>query len=235
MIRTDKDYEWVKAMKAGGYSFLNSSQQIGDSYGTTKMYYGDLIYADLNGDGVYGNTADQYFTGTSTSPKYIYGFNLGFSYKGFDMSMIWAGEAGGQYYWSDIGYNNNVLILGNQVTTRIYDNHYFYNPAVPDDPRTNQNGYFPRLKYGTNAENINNQASDYWLYNANFLKLRNLQVGYTFKKSLTEKFKVRSLRVFFTGENLLMFTDFPGLDPEVGAGAKYPTMKQFAFGLNIGF
>ncbi len=235
MIRTDKDYEWAKAMKAAGYSFLSSSQQIGDNYGTTRMYYGDLIYADLNGDGIYGNNADQYFTGTSTSPKYIFGFNLGLSYKGFDMSMIWAGEAGGQYYWTDHGYNSNILILGNQVTTRVADNHYFYNPAAPDDPRTNQNGYFPRLKYGTSAENINNQASDYWLYNANFLKLRNLQVGYTFDRNLTAKIKVRSLRVFFTGENLLMFTDFPGLDPEVGAGAKYPTMKQFAFGLNIGF
>jgi TonB-linked SusC/RagA family outer membrane protein len=236
MIRTDQDYEWAKAMKAAGYSFVTSSQAIADSYGSNaRMYYGDLIYADRNGDGIYGNNADQYFTGTSTSPKYIYGFNLGFSYKGLDMSMIWAGEAGGQYYWTDAGYNNNVLILGNQVTTRIADDHYFYNPTAPNDPRTNQNGYFPRLKYGTSAENINNQASDYWLYNANFLKLRNLQIGYTFDKKLTEKVKVRSLRVFFSGENLFMFTDFPGLDPEVGAGAEYPTMKQFAFGLNIGF
>jgi hypothetical protein len=91
------------------------------------------------------------------------------------------------------------------------------------------------LKYGTSAENINNQASDYWLYNANFFKLRNLQIGYTFNKGLTERFKVRNLRLFFSGENLLMFTDFPGLDPEVGAGAEYPTMKQYAFGLNFGF
>ncbi|MGV3761206.1 SusC/RagA family TonB-linked outer membrane protein [Parapedobacter sp.] len=235
MIRTEEDYAWAKAMKDAGYSFLNSSQQIGDSYGTTRMYYGDLIYADLNGDGIYGNSADQHFTGTSTSPKYIYGFNLGFSYRGLDLSMIWAGEAGAQYYWTDHGYNSNVLILGNQVTTRIADNHYFYNPENPGDPRTNVNGYFPRLKYGTSAENINNQASNYWLYKANYLKLRNLQIGYTLSKKITERFKVRNLRVFFSGENLLMFTDFPGLDPEVGAGAEYPTMRQYAFGLNIGF
>ncbi len=235
MIRTDQDYEWVKAMKAAGYSFLNTNQQIADSYGSNKMYYGDLIYADLNGDGIYGNTADQYFTGTSTRPKYLFGFNLGFSYKGIDMSMIWAGESGLQYYWTDHGYNSNVLILGNQITTRVADNHYFYNPANPTDERTNKDGYFPRLKYETSAENINNVASDYWLYKANFFKLRNLQIGYTFNKKMTEKIKIRNLRVFFTGENLLMFTDFPGLDPEVGAGAEYPTMKQYAFGLNFGF
>lgn len=235
MIRTDGDYEWAKAMKEAGYSFLNSNQAIGDSYGTTAMYYGDLIYADLNGDGIYGNPADQYFTGTSNNPKYIFGINLGFSYKGFDMSMIWAGESGLQYYWTDHGYNSNILILGNQVTTRIANDHYFYNPSNPTDSRTNTNGYFPRLKYGTSSENINNLASDYWLYNANFFKLRNLQIGYTFSKSLTEKFKVRNLRLFFSGENLLMFTKFPGLDPEVGAGAEYPTMRQYAFGLNFGF
>lgn len=235
MIRTEGDYEWAKAMKATGYSFLNSSQKISDVYGSTALYYGDLIYSDLNQDGVYGNTADQYFTGTSVNPKYIYGISLGFSYKGLDMSMIWAGESGAQYYWNDHGYNNNVLISGNQVTTRIADDHYFYNPNNPDDPRTNQNGYFPRLKYGTSAENINNQSSDYWLYESNFFKLRNLQIGYTFDKKLTEKFKVRNLRIFFSGENLLMFTNFPGLDPEVGAGAEYPTMKQYALGLNFGF
>ncbi|UIR55462.1 TonB-dependent receptor [Sphingobacterium sp. SRCM116780] len=235
MIRTDEDYAWAKAMKAAGYSFLNSNQKISDVYGSAAMYYGDLIYADLNQDGIYGNNADQYFTGTSSNPKYIYGINLGFSYKGFDMAMIWAGESGSQYYWTDHGYNSNILISGNQITTRIADDHYFYNPNTPDDARTNKDGYFPRLKYGTSAENINNQASDYWLYESNFFKLRNLQIGYTFNKKLTEKFKVRNLRVFFSGENLLMFTNFPGLDPEVGAGAEYPTMKQYAFGLNFGF
>ncbi|MGJ1265866.1 SusC/RagA family TonB-linked outer membrane protein [Sphingobacterium spiritivorum] len=235
MIRTDKDYEWAKAMKAAGYSFLTTSQQISETYGSTRMYYGDLIYADLNQDGIYGNNADQYFTGTSTNPKYIYGINLGFSYKGFDMSMIWAGESGLQYYWNEYGFNNTIISLGNQITQRIADDHYFYNPANPNDPRTNQNGYIPRLKFGLSAENINNQSSDYWLYKADFLKLRNLQIGYTFDKKLTEKFKIRNLRIFFTGENLLMFTSFPGLDPEVGANVEYPTMRQYAFGLNFGF
>ena len=235
MIRTEQDYEWAKAMKAAGYSFLSSAQQIANNYGNTQMYYGDLIYADLNGDGIYGNAADQYFTGTTSNPKYIYGINLGFAYKGFDMSMIWAGESGLQYYWTDHGYNSNILIAGNQVSTRIADDHYFYNPNNPSDARTNTNGYFPRLKFGTSSESINNQSSDYWLYDANFFKLRNLQVGYTFDAAKTEKWKIRNLRVFFTGENLLMFTRFPGLDPEVGAGAEYPTMKQFAFGLNFGF
>ena len=126
MIRTERDLEWAQAMKSSGYHFINTSLQVGDTYGQpSRLYYGDLIYADLNGDGVYGNVADQYFTGTSTNPKYIYGFNLGFSYKGLDMSMIWAGESGLQYYWTDHGYNSNILISGNQITTRIADDRYF--------------------------------------------------------------------------------------------------------------
>lgn len=235
MIRTDQDYEWAKAMKAAGYSFVTTAMTIGEDYGTNRMYYGDLVYADLNGDGIYGNNFDQYFTGTSGQPKYVFGFNLGLSYKGFDMSAIFAGESGLQYYWTDLSYNSNILTASNQVTPRVAENRYFYNPNEPNDPRTNQNGYFPRLKLGSANEVINNQVSDYWLYDANFFRLRNLQLGYSFKNTFTERFKARNLRVFFSGENLFMWTRFPGLDPEVGAGAEYPTMRQYALGINVGF
>ncbi|MFD2967066.1 SusC/RagA family TonB-linked outer membrane protein [Sphingobacterium bambusae] len=236
MIRSEGDFEWVRAMKNAGYAFLTRTMNPAENYGSASLYYGDLIYADLNGDGLYGGTDDQYLTGTASAPRYIFGFNANFSYKGFDMSMIWAGEWGGQYYWTDHGYNSNIMIAGNQVTTRIAEDHYFYNPNNPTDPRTNTQGYFPRLKYGANSENINNVASDYWLYDNGFIKLRNLQLGYTFHSNLTERIKIRNLRVFFSGENLLLFTKFPGGDPEIGnSTAEYPTMRQYAFGLNIGF
>ncbi|WP_239016378.1 SusC/RagA family TonB-linked outer membrane protein [Sphingobacterium corticibacter] len=234
MIRTEQDYQWVQAMKQAGYSFLTASMNVADRFGS-GLYYGDLIYADLNGDGIYGNASDQYFTGTSTTPRYVLGFNLGFTYKGFDMAALFSGEFGLQYYWNELGYNNNVLLAGNQITQRVADNRYYYDPNNPTDPRTNIDGYFPRLKFGAANEVINTQFSDYWLYDADFIRLRNLQVGYTFNNRLTERLKVRNLRVFFSGENLLMWTRFPGLDPEVGAGAEYPTMRQYAFGLNFGF
>lgn len=228
MIRTEADYKWVQDMQAAGYSFSPVNK-----LGVEQLYYGDFLYADLNGDKVYGNENDQNFTGTSNAPKYIYGINLGFSYKGFDLQMLWSGEGKLQYYWNDEGYSNNIVRDGNGISKRVADDHYFYDPANPSDPRTNINGSYARLKY--NGETINNVANNFYLYDADFIKLRNLQIGYTFNSKLTERLHVRNLRVYFSGENLLMFTKFPGADPEIGAGAKYPTMKQYAFGLNFGF
>lgn len=228
MIRTEADYKWVQDMKAAGYSFSPVN-----TLGKEQLYYGDFLYADLNGDKIYGNENDLDFTGTSNIPKYIYGLNLGFAYKGFDLNMLWSGEGNLQYYWNDEGYSNNIVRDGNGISKRVADDHYFYDPANPSDPRTNITGSYARLKY--NGESINNAANDYYLYKADFIKLRNLQIGYTFNSKLTERLHVRNLRVYFSGENLLMFTKFPGADPEIGAGAKYPTMKQYAFGLNVGF
>ncbi len=228
MIRTEADYKWVQDMQAAGYSFSPVNK-----VGVEQLYYGDFLYADLNGDKVYGNENDQDFTGTSNVPKYIYGINLGFAYKGFDLQMLWSGEGKLQYYWNDEGYSNNIVRDGNGISKRVADDHYFYDPANPSDPRTNISGSYARLKY--NGETINNVANNFYLYDADFIKLRNLQIGYTFNSKLTERLHVRNLRVYFSGENLLMFTKFPGADPEIGAGAKYPTMKQYAFGLNFGF
>lgn len=228
MIRTEDDLAWVNAMKDAGYTFSPVN-----NVSKTQLYYGDFIYADLNGDKIYGNANDRYFTGTRAEPLYTYGFNLAASWKGFDISMIWNGAAGMQYYWNAAVSNNSVLIAGNAVANHIADNHYFYNDTDPNDARTKLDGKFPRLKYGT--DNVNNAANNFWLYNASYLKLRNLQIGYTFPASLTERAKIRNARLFFTGENLILITRYPGVDPELGAGFGYPTMRQFSLGLNLGF
>ncbi|MGE8291261.1 MAG: SusC/RagA family TonB-linked outer membrane protein, partial [Sphingobacterium sp.] len=129
MIRTEADYKWVQDMQAAGYSFSPVNK-----LGVEQLYYGDFLYADLNGDKVYGNENDQDFTGTSNVPKYIYGINLGFSYKGFDLQMLWSGEGKLQYYWNDEGYSNNIVRDGNGISKRVADDHYFYNPANLSDP-----------------------------------------------------------------------------------------------------
>lgn len=228
MIRTPEDMAWLNAMKEAGYSFSPVN-----GVGKSQLYYGDLIYADLNGDGVYGNTYDQFLTSTRSEPKYTFGINLSAAYKGFDFSMIWAGMAGMQYYWNDEGYNNSIVRNGNAIGTRYADDHYYYNEDNPDDPANNLNGTFPRLKY--NGDNINNTANTFWLYNASWFRLKNAQIGYTLPANLTNKFSVSRIRFYFTGENLLTFTAFPGLDPELGAGVGYPTMRQFALGINVNF
>jgi hypothetical protein len=85
------------------------------------------------------------------------------------------------------------------------------------------------------ADAQNAQASDWWLFDGNWMKLRNLQLGYNVPSNIVSRLAIQRARVYFSGENLFMLTSFPGLDPELGASITYPTMKQFALGLNITF
>jgi len=228
MIRTAKDLDWVKAMIAKGYKFAPVQ-----TVGKAQLYYGDLIYADNNGDSTYGNTHDRMFMGNSATPRFLFGFTLNASWKGFDLSMLWAGAAGMKYYWNQNIYNNTVTRLGNNISERVADNRYYYNDSNPDDPANRINGSLPRLKYIT--DNINGVASDFWLYDASYFRLKNLQIGYTVPQRMAKKAFVTNARIFLSGENLLTITSFPGLDPEIGANVGYPTMKQFAAGVNITF
>ncbi|RXF68634.1 TonB-dependent receptor [Arcticibacter tournemirensis] len=232
MIRTAEDMDWLQKMVAAGHRF-----QPADGIANNKIWYGDLIYADSNGDGIYGNVYDQQFTGKNSAPNINYGLNLNASYKGFDLSMIWSGSAGMSYYWSVTYLNQSVVGLGKAVSTMIANNHYYYNEANPNDPANTINARYPRLK-STDAQN--GRQSNYYLYNASYVKLRNFQLGYSIPNKITRKLSMSSVRVYVAGENLLTISDYPGQDPEVGpattgTGLIYPTMRQYSLGLNVTF
>ena len=229
MIRTPEDLQWLQAMLAAGYNFLPTNR-----IGQQQITYGDFIYADLNEDGIFGNNFDRTFMGGNEVPRFNFGLNLNASWKGFDISMIWAGSSGMNYFWNQRIYNTTNLRGGMSISERVANNRYFFNAADPNDARNNINGTFPRLKLIDN-EPQNGLASDFFLYDATFVKLKNLQFGYTFPSSIMNKIKMTNLRLFVSGENLLMFTRYPGLDPEIGANVEYPTMRQFAFGINATF
>lgn len=228
MIRTQEDLAWVNAMKAAGYTFSPVN-----GVGKSQLYYGDFIFADLNGDKNYGNSYDRKFTGTTAAPKYVFGLTLNAEWKGLDLSMILAGSAGMQYYYNAEGYNNSIVRDGNGIAQRVADDHYYYNDANPNDPANNITGSFPRLKY--NGDAINTTSNTYWLYNASYVKLKNLQLGYSIPNAWSGKLKISRARLFVSGENLLIITKYPGLDPEIGAGVGYPTMKQYSLGVNVTF
>lgn len=227
MIRTQQDMDWLQMMVNAGYNF-----QPAGGIGKSKIWYGDLLYADSNNDGIYGSTYDQKFTGKNSTPSWNYGVNFNFSYKGFDMSMIWAGSAGMSYYWSTTYMNQSIVALGKAVPSLIADDHYYYNEANPSDLANNINAYYPRLKT-TDAQNT--RASNYYLYNASYLKLKNLQLGYTIPARITKKAAMSNVRIYVGGENLLTLTKYPGIDPEIGADLDYPTMRQYTLGLNVIF
>ena len=106
------------------------------------------------------------------------------------------------------------------------------NEANPADPANNINGKFPRLKV---TDPQNTYASEFFLYNASYLKLKNLQIGYTVSASQLKKVGLSNIRIFAGGENLLTITKYPGLDPEIGPSLGYPTMRQYTLGLNVTF
>nr|WP_233166968.1 TonB-dependent receptor [Pedobacter sp. ASV2] len=229
MIRTPDDMAWLNAMIAAGYTFQPSG-----GVGKTKIYYGDLIYADNNGDGLYGNDGDAQFVNKSSTPRFNYGFSMNLSYKNIDISMLWSGSAGMWYYWNSTGYNNSIVSLGNAVSTLIANDHYYYNDANPNDPANNITAKYPRLKNTTDGQNAG-VASDFYLYNASYLKLKNLQIGYTLPEKISKKAAMSRARIFLSGENLFTITNYPGLDPEIGSGVSYPTMRQYSLGLNVTF
>ena len=199
----------------------------------TGIWYGDFIYADRNGDGVYGDSNDMDFTGNSQLPKYNFGLNLSAAYKGVDLSMVWIGSSGFTRYWHQGGYNSPSLGLGAGVPKIFAENAYRWDPNDPDNSRNNPNGSNPRLTFGTAG--VNGVSSEFWEYDASFIKLRNIQIGYTLPSKISTKMLMSKTRIYISGENLLTITNYPGMDPEIGSNVSYPLMKQFAFGLNVIF
>ncbi|MDF9831144.1 TonB-dependent receptor [Parabacteroides sp. PF5-6] len=227
MIRTEADLQWVRDMQAAGYSFATNTVS------KSGLWYGEFILADNNGDKIYGNTHDRKFTGKSEMPKYSFGLNASAAWNGFDFSMTWAGNAGMYYYMNTRGIDNSNLgdrtVLAHDAATK----YYYYNEENPSDPANNINAEYPRLKYNSSGAHYDNER---YLHNASYIKLKNLQVGYTLPKTLIERTKLQNVRVFVAGENLITITNFPGLDPEMsGSVNAYPTARMLSAGLNLVF
>ncbi len=240
MIRSKADLDWLRVMVAEGYSF--NDKTIGT--GASNIWYGDMIFADVNGDGKYGNDDDREFTGKSQMPKWVFGLNLSGEWKGIDLSMTWSGRLGSYHYIKGRGINENILT--NQVDGipgDAWNMFYFYDavkakedpnydPAT--DPNASINAKHPRLLSAgsTMVENT------FYLYNSSYFKLKNIQLGYTLPKKWLQSAKIENLRVYVTGENLLSIRakDFPGVDPELGSSIIiYPLNRSFSGGISVTF
>ena len=248
MIRTKQDLDWVRAMlnyrdASGNRVYDFNNQSIGQGNG---LWYGEMIYADVNGDGMYGtNDDDRVFTGKSTTPKYTYGLSISAAWKGIDFSMTWAGNAGMYRYIYERGFNqmsSSGWQEGTIVARDARNIFYYCDPVLsatdPNyDPATDPNANIdaPYMRIGN--ENGAHRANTSELYNASYIKLKNLQIGYTLPKTWTQRFYVNNLRVFASFENLLTITNFPGVDPEMsGSGfTSYPIPRMISGGVNITF
>jgi TonB-linked SusC/RagA family outer membrane protein len=243
MIRSKADLEWVKAMIDAGYTFNSNVKTVGTNAGS--LWYGEMLMADVNGDGRYGNDDDREFIGKSSTPKWIFGLNLFAEWKGIDLNMTLSGRLGSWNYIDSRGINSSVLsnisdalpadaaaLFYSYDAVKAFNDYDNYDPA--NDPSANINGKYPRLLSGssTMVSNI------FYLYNSSYIKLKTVQIGYTLPKKWVNPIKISNLRIFVSGENLLTFghKDFPGVDPELGGSINvYPIARMFSGGITVTF
>ena len=197
----------------------------------SKVRPGDIKYKDIGGvdgkpDGkidVYDKTA----IGGTVDPELVYGFGLNLSFKGFDLGVLFSGVG---RTWNIL--SGNVIPVSNKgVYYNVFTN--YQDRWTVDNP--SQDVFYPRLDYGTNANN--NQASTWWLKDMSFLRLKNVELGYSFPKKITDKIRMSGIRVYLRGTNLLTFSSFKLWDPELKSttGAAYPAMKSVSAGLEFKF
>jgi TonB-linked SusC/RagA family outer membrane protein len=185
---------------------------------------GDLKYKDVNGDGKIDDNDRTIVSGVF--PKLNYSFNLSASFKGFDLSAMLQGVYGVKYFvnnWGTIPF-----VQGSPPTTD------WLNRWTPEHPSTTM----PRIYWGWNAPQKITRASTYFLQDGSYLRLKNLVFGYTIPVKVTQKIGISRLRLYFSGDNLLTFTKYRGLDPErysSGDLLQYPQNKIYSFGVNVTF
>lgn len=181
--------------------------------GSTPMV-GDIKYRDLNGDGVINSYDQAYISELGKQPRIQYGFGLNATYKKWDFGIFFNGSA-----------MRKIMISSLHPFTQGDYNVFKYvaeNRWTEENP--NPNAQYPRLGLTGQETNNNRVNSTYWLRNGNFLRLKQLQLGYNFKYG----------RVYLTGDNLAVFSPFKEWDPELD-WYKYPLQRTFNIGLQLNF
>ncbi len=188
---------------------------------------GDIRFSDLNQDGIINNL-DRDFIGNPT-PDFTYGFNADFEYKGFDMSLFIQGVEGNDIFNGIVRYDFSFTNRPQSILNR------WTGPGTSD--------FEPRVT--VNDPNFNARVSDRFVEDGSYIRLKNVQIGYNLPKSIISKLKMEKFRLYLSAQNLLTFTDYSGLDPEIGAtqGALdlgidrgfYPQSRTFLGGVNITF
>lgn len=193
-----------------------------DNNGNVSIKPGDIKYLDYNKDGKL-DFKDEHVIGRGTTPEIIFGINAGCQYAGFDFAMLWQGGSNFNAYFSDEVQNP----FFNGETPFAFQSDYW----TPQ----NKGAKYPRM-YPGGATN-NKYTSTYWLQDATYIRLKNLQLGYTIPKKLLSKVSLEAIRIYFSGYNLLTIDDVYPFDPETGTsrGWYYPQQKSYSVGINLTF
>ncbi|WP_289064062.1 TonB-dependent receptor [uncultured Zobellia sp.] len=193
---------------------------------------GDFRYKDISGpdgvpDGKVDPTYDRKYLG-SRIPKYTYGANINLNYKNFDFSLFLQGVGGVKGELTNYaGYA--FFNLGNIQRWQMEGRFDPENPVRYPE--------YPRLEVVTNSGTPNTTTSDFWVIDAGYLRVKNVQLGYNFSSSVTDLVGIDNLRVYLGAENLHTFKSYrDGWDPEINSsGGYYPILTTYTFGLNLKF
>lgn len=218
---------------------FKSEEEIANSPVQTFGEYrvGDIKYQDINGDGRI-DSDDQIYLGYTNLPEITYGFGATAQWKGLDLNIFFQGIA-----------HVNFFISGNSLTSPFQANNLersaiqrdVWNKGWRSDRSEAQNAkaVYPRLSLAAASGAVNNyQTSSWWQRNGAFLRIKNIELGYTLpKKWMVRSGFIKSLRVYVSAQNLYTFSDFDLWDPEIGGGegATYPPNRIVSIGLNANF
>lgn len=219
-----------------GGIFQNNLDIITSAYQGVNIRPGDVRYIDQNGDGLI-NELDRTHVG-SAIPKYTTGLQMSASYRNFDASLFWHGAFGHKIYYQ-VATDIEGFYRPFNITQRYYDEHWTGEGTSNTQPRASWS-----------AKANNTRPSTRFLEDGSFLRLKNLQVGYRLPESLISRLGMNNARIFFIAHNVLTFTKYPGLDPEMttsdnsaaegdsAAGidwGTYPLARSFNLGVQISF
>lgn len=192
------------------------------------VYPGDLMFKDINDDGVIDNF-DVTAIGYPTIPEKIFGFNTSFRFKNFYLESFWQGAANvSSRFGGELRYEFSPNVLPFHLDRWVYD---------PDRGLdTRETAKYPSLVIGGSTQTKAN--STFQLLNSNYIRLKSLEVGYNIPEHVTKEIGISAMRVFLSGSNLLTFDHIKYIDPEYRAGTRgnyYPQTKFYAIGLSLTF
>lgn len=195
---------------------------------------GDIKYKDINKDGIIDDR-DKVPIGYPTTPEINYGFGFSTGYKNVDFSIFFQGSARSSFWLNDYNKITDQQSIapfiqnngGGQLLQAIADSHW-------SEDNRDIYAFWPRL---SDTENKNNtQKSTWWMRDGGFMRLKSLEIGYSFPEKWLKKARIANLRLYLSGTNLISFSKFQLWDPEMGTrGMGYPLQRVFNLGLNIDF
>ena len=206
--------------------FFNSQKEIDDWYDQSGIgslpKVGDLKYKDINGDGIISEE-DQMPIGHPEMPEWTFGGAVSLRYKNFDFSMMWQGVA-----------NRSYLLVGQRIWETYNFNEWHKEAWTQERFDAGLPITYPRLDPGSGASK---QVSDFWYADGSYIRLRNLEVGYSIPEKLSGKIGASGVRIYANGLNLLTFDKYPVKyqDPEQNNELLYPVFKAYNVGLNVTF